>query len=319
MVPITTRVPPLANIEVSENAVQIFTTFSGAEPHVQTLVVDLHMTVDDLKELFMNHSAVRRVLYNIERFDPDRLKFYISGRTLALGMHTQPVEYDGAELLSLYDLGANDTVSGVYHSPGGMAKKGAKKTIGKPEKLQQLHAMHMYHMTKTPSIAVVINPIHAEGYIATTIDGMTETQCLSLKSDYNEIGQLRENSLIETVSPHFVDQIDGWKDEIATLQSRIATAESAVQVAFSKEFYGVCGLVYERFFELVNVRLNTFEENRANAQIQAVQTAAQAQIHAAQAAAQAQVQAAQLEARQFVDAEIARMNAAAPAPMDQDM
>jgi hypothetical protein len=308
MVNIATRVPPLVNRGVLPHEVQIFTTFGGSQ--AQILMVDLAMTVADLKMLFMNTPVVRRALYNIEGFNPDKIQFYISGRVLALEEHLP---------LLIYNVAANDTIRARYLIVGGMAKKGAKKTIGKPEKLQQLHAMHMYHMTKTPSIAVVINPIHAEGYIATTIDGMTETQCLSLKSDYNEIGQLRENSLIETVSPHFVDQIDGWKDEIATLQSRIATAESAVQVAFSKEFYGVSGLVYERFFELVNVRLNTFEENRANAQIQAVQTAAQAQIHAAHAAAQAQVQAAQLEARQFVDAEIARMNAAAPAPMDQDM
>jgi large subunit ribosomal protein L40e len=276
----------------------------GADPELATagslitLVVQPQFTILQVKALLL-----------------DRTDHPVNTQRLIFGSH-QLLDSDTLSALNIVN---NGTLHLLLRLRGGMPKKGAKKTIGKPEKLQQLHAMHMYHMTKTPSIAVVINPIHAEGYIANTIDGMTETQCLSLKSDYNELGQLREISLIETVSLHFVDQIDGWKDEIATLQSRIATAGSAVQVAFSKEFYGVSGLVYERFFELVNVRLNTFEENRANAQIQAVQTAAQAQIHAAQAAAQAQVQAAQLEARQFVDAEIARMNAAAPAPMDQDM
>ena len=282
---ISPRVPVPKTIEVGDGF-QVLLSFGG---NTYTIVAGPMNTVSDMKQIALNLPEIRDSLTNLcPNFHIRFLSLFQSGVILPM-LDTDTLGSDGVNLMP------NSRIRMLNNSEamGGMPKKGAKKTIAKPEKIQQLQAMHMYHLTKTPSIALALNHVQAAGFITNQVNGMTEAQCRSLQADCDVLTQVRENTLVETVSPHFFDQIEGWKNEIATLQSRITTAESAIGVAFATEFYDDKGMNYGGFFDLVAERLTTFDQNNH---------------------VQAQIQAAQNQMANQMEAEVQRRLAAAAAP-----
>jgi hypothetical protein len=278
MVNIATRVPPLVNRGVLPHEVQIFTNFGGSQAMV--LMVDLAMTVADLKMLFMNTPAVRRVLYNIEGFNPDKIKFYISDRTLALEEHLP---------LLIYNVAANDSIRSVYHRVGGMAKKGVKK-ISKDERLHtlraKLHYMFAQDRQASPNIQAICNNIALPGYVATTIANMNMPQITRLDGIAHECN--RSDKLIKALVHSLVPNYQVLLDQKTAIENSMKSIEDAFEVGITDAYFnGARGINTDPIYDAIETRLNELTEEDAAERRRADMEAEVARRTAAAAAAPA--------------------------------
>jgi hypothetical protein len=298
MVNIATRVPPLVNRGVLPHEVQIFTNFGGSQAMV--LMVDLAMTVADLKMLFMNTPAVRRVLYNIEGFNPDKIKFYISDRTLALEEHLP---------LLIYNVAANDTIRARYLLVGGMPKKGCKKTIAKVERLAVLSArvQHQASQLQQPGNNALLQQVSNIGYTEQTlgqlVTNMNFDQVQNMQQASNN--ENRRDKVGKAVMAFFVPQIQQMTQQRDELNRAIGCLQEGFQLGFANRFCTDDGWEIDAFDKLVQDSINAIVNQRQQNQHQ----------QDAQNLVEAEVQRRLEGAQNQVEAEVQRRLAAmGPAP-----
>eukprot|EP00973_Karenia_brevis_P043814 6068482-Karenia_brevis.AAC.1 len=103
---------------------------------------------------------------------------------------------------------------------------------------------------------------------------------IALNTAVNDIKYVREDKVFEAITPFFVPEVAQWKQQIAELENRISTVQSAISTIFCDSYYGHAGFDFQAFFEAVQERVDNVEAERLRAQIQA-ETRAQMQAAAA--------------------------------------
>jgi hypothetical protein len=190
-------------------------------------------------------------------------------------------------VVSDYVFDASSVITVHMRGRGGMAKKGVKK-ITKQEKMASLRATTLYRAQATPGIDQILAPLNAPDFIPTVLLTMPGDTVNALSTAVEELRQVREDSLFETITPFFVPTVAQWKQQIADLENRISTVESAMSTVFCDSYYVPSGFDYKAFFNALQARVDVVEADRIRTQIQA-ETIAQmhaqaAQMQAAQAA-----------------------------------
>ena len=273
-------VPPLLELPGS---FQVFMTFHGTH----TMVVVPEMTIDELTAHFVSIPACReRIYYN--NLHLEHVRFYISGRTLALGQSNlgrlaigSGPEVDGSRKLEDYNIQADATIRVHVNRPGGMAKKGVRRTISKNEKIVLLRAKANYETTGLDqNTAALATTLGNAGYTVNAImqmQTMEQLHALEAAADVT-----RADRTPEAVDEILVPQLRILKQQKADLEKAISALEHSYNLGFNEAFYTDNGLNTTPMWDAIETRKGQIQ----NAVVEAeVQRRMQAQQQAAAAAA----------------------------------
>ena len=185
--------------------------------------------------------------------------------------------------LSGYEVGPLDTVHLLLRLRGG-AKKGAKKTISKGERMAGLRAKAMYMGTSVTDQATttLMNQVSAAGYTTWALTQMNFAQMQQLCDTAYNIQ--RGDKVAEGVEHLLVPQLQTMIDRKTALEKEIQSARAAFNVGFCEAFTNDNGFDTDPFYNMVDSRLEQLQNQAVQEQINAgVQQGIQ-QVQTSQAA-----------------------------------
>ena len=293
-----TRVPqPIPPLSLdSQRSFQVEMSFHGTH----TMVVVPEMTIDELTAHFISIPACRDKMY-LEGLHLEHVRFYISGRTLALGQSNlgrlaigSGPAVDGSRKLEDYNIQANATITVSFARPGG-AKKGAKPTTSKGERMAQLRARVQYQHTQitTAASAQLVQQVSQPGYIQWALNQMSLEQMQNLKQVADDIH--RSDKIAESVDTLMIPELAQMQAQKEELEKTIKALSQAFECTFADNYTNDQGFNVDPFYTAIEDRVTALQNQRVQDQIQHAQAQAVAQ-------AQAQMQAAQAQASGSADA-----------------
>ncbi len=161
------RLPPRADVQ---DGTQIIIMYRGSRP----IMVNLNMTVEELKMRMLNYDVFRNLVMEKELDDPVRdFRLRCSGRVL---------DMENDQTLESYGVEANSTLHLVLRLRGG-GKQGVKKTL-KAEKISVLKASSLYKASHlSPAAQQNLAPLNTDPQaLQTRLAAMTEQQLEAMQS-----------------------------------------------------------------------------------------------------------------------------------------
>ena len=234
-----------------------------------TLLVKPSDMVAQLRERILNHPEIAKP-------QPEHMRILFSDLP----------DLEDGHSLAYYGVTSECTIRVLRRVLGG-AKKGAKRTISKGERMAGLRAKAMYVGTGVTDQATttLMNQVSAAGYTTWALTQMNFAQVQQLSDTAYDIQ--RSDKVAEGVEHLLVPQLQTMIDRKKALEKEIESVQAAFNVGFCEAFTNDNGFDTTPFYNMVDSRLEQLQNQAVQEQINAgVQQGIQ-NMQAAQASAAA--------------------------------